>query len=80
MADTIKSGKIFVVGATGPAGICLLRELIHQNYSTIVYARNPAKIPQDIASNALITVCDKTWRVANLAMHFPRRTYPTVGQ
>ncbi|KAH7013839.1 hypothetical protein EDB80DRAFT_836019 [Ilyonectria destructans] len=56
MADSIKSGKILVLGATGPAGICLLRELIHQKYSTIVYARNPAKIPKDIASNALITI------------------------
>lgn len=80
MADFTKSGKILVLGATGPAGICLLRELIHQKYSTIVYARNPAKISQDIASNALITVCDKTWRVVDLAMHFPRRPYPTVGQ
>jgi putative NADH-flavin reductase len=47
---------ILVLGATGPAGICLLRELISSNYHIIVYARNPAKIPTDIASQELLTV------------------------
>lgn len=80
MADSIKTGKILVLGATGPAGICLLRELIHRKYATIVYARNPAKIPNDVASSGLITVRDKTWRVANLAFHFPHRPYPMERQ
>ncbi|KAL5689894.1 hypothetical protein EMGR_008315 [Emarellia grisea] len=51
-----KSNTILVLGATGPAGICLLRELISSSYHVVVYARNPAKIPNDIASQGLLTV------------------------
>ncbi|KAH7126504.1 hypothetical protein B0J13DRAFT_565572 [Dactylonectria estremocensis] len=47
---------ILVLGATGPAGVCLLRELLHRRYPTVVYARSPSKIPTDVTSNALITV------------------------
>ncbi|PSK33494.1 hypothetical protein B9Z65_7381 [Elsinoe australis] len=43
--------KILVLGATGPAGICLLRELIHRQHYTIAYARNPSKIPEDLTSS-----------------------------
>ena len=52
MADS----KILVLGGTGPAGICLLRELVFRNRAAIVYARNPAKIPKELASNALLEV------------------------
>lgn len=52
--------KILVLGGTGPAGICLLRELIYNNLATVVYARNPSKIPDDLASNPLIEVRDTT--------------------
>ncbi|KAI0125306.1 hypothetical protein BJ170DRAFT_637243 [Xylariales sp. AK1849] len=48
--------KILVLGATGPAGICLLRELLHRQHATIAYVRSPAKIPQDLASNPLLEV------------------------
>ncbi|KAF9873119.1 NmrA family protein [Colletotrichum karsti] len=48
--------KILVLGGTGPAGICLLRELIHRGHATVVFARNPAKIPHDLASSPLIEV------------------------
>ncbi|PKS10115.1 hypothetical protein jhhlp_001865 [Lomentospora prolificans] len=46
--------KVLVLGATGPAGICLLRELLSRNHATVVYARNPTKIPEDILSNPLL--------------------------
>ena len=49
--------KVLVLGATGPAGICLLRELLSRNHATVVYARNPTKIPEDILSNPLLEVC-----------------------
>jgi putative NADH-flavin reductase len=48
--------KILVFGGTGPAGICLLRELIHRNHDVVVYARNPSKIPADLASNPKLEV------------------------
>lgn len=49
--------KILVLGGTGPAGICLLRELVYRKHAIIVYARNPSKIPSDLATNPLIEVC-----------------------
>jgi len=49
-------GKILVFGGTGPAGICLLRELLFREHETIAFARNPAKIPEDLASNPLLEV------------------------
>ncbi|TIC93660.1 3 beta-hydroxysteroid dehydrogenase/Delta 5--_4-isomerase [Colletotrichum higginsianum] len=48
--------KVLVLGGTGPAGICLLRELVFRKHSTIVFARSPDKVPQDLASNPLIEV------------------------
>ncbi|KAH7133645.1 hypothetical protein EDB81DRAFT_109173 [Dactylonectria macrodidyma] len=48
--------SILVLGGTGPAGICLLRELLHRGHPTIAYARSPAKIPEDLSSNPLLQV------------------------
>lgn len=48
--------KILVLGGTGPAGICVLRELVFRKHSIVVYARNPSKIPSDLATNSLIEV------------------------
>jgi putative NADH-flavin reductase len=50
--------KILVLGGTGPAGICLLRELVYRKHATVVYCRSPSKIPDDLALNPLIEVCD----------------------
>lgn len=47
---------VLALGATGLAGICLLRELISSQRRVVVYARNPDKIPHDLASNELLTV------------------------
>lgn len=55
-SPTMTGSKILVLGATGPAGICLLRELVYREHLTIVYARNPSKIPEDLASNPLLEV------------------------
>lgn len=49
--------KILVLGATGPAGINVLRELVHQQRATVVYARNPSKLPEELASSVYIEVC-----------------------
>ncbi|KAL2810922.1 hypothetical protein BJX63DRAFT_422761 [Aspergillus granulosus] len=48
--------KILVLGGTGPAGICLLRELVYNGLESVVYARNPSKIPEDLATHELIGV------------------------
>lgn len=52
--------KVLVFGGTGPAGICLLRELLFRNHQTIAFARNPAKIPDDLKANSLLEVCAPT--------------------
>ncbi|KAK1710868.1 uncharacterized protein BDZ83DRAFT_711102 [Colletotrichum acutatum] len=50
--------KVLVLGGTGPAGICLLRELVHRNHATILLARTPSKIPDDLASSTLIEILE----------------------
>lgn len=47
---------VLVFGATGPSGLCVLRELLHRNHHTIAYVRNPSKIPADLQSNPLLEV------------------------
>ncbi|KAH7348017.1 hypothetical protein BKA66DRAFT_477688 [Pyrenochaeta sp. MPI-SDFR-AT-0127] len=48
--------KILVLGGTGPAGICLLRELVYRKHAVVVYARTPSKIPKELADNSLIEI------------------------
>ncbi|KAF9870340.1 hypothetical protein CkaCkLH20_12187 [Colletotrichum karsti] len=48
--------SILVLGGTGPAGICLLRELVFRNLKAVAFARTPSKIPADLTSNPLIKV------------------------
>ncbi|KAF4458528.1 hypothetical protein FALBO_14732 [Fusarium albosuccineum] len=48
--------KVLVLGGTGPAGICLLRELIHRKHSVVAFARSPDKVPEDVASSPLIEI------------------------
>lgn len=48
--------KVLVLGGTGPAGICLLRELLYRNHETVAYVRNASKIPADLAGNPLLEV------------------------
>ena len=45
--------KVLVLGATGPAGIILLRELLHRRHATIAYVRTPSKIPRDLKDSRL---------------------------
>jgi uncharacterized protein YbjT (DUF2867 family) len=42
---------VLVLGGTGPAGINLLRELLHRKHKVVAYARNPQKVPEDLASH-----------------------------
>lgn len=49
--------SVLVLGGTGPAGICLVRELLHRKIQITVFARNPSKLPEDVASSAIIEVC-----------------------
>ncbi|KAL4942107.1 hypothetical protein BDV06DRAFT_193126 [Aspergillus oleicola] len=48
--------KILVLGGTGPSGICLLRELVYRKHETIVYARNPSKIDEDLVANEYLEI------------------------
>lgn len=47
---------VLVLGATGPLGICVIRELLHRNHCTIAYVRSPEKIPEALKSNPLLEV------------------------
>lgn len=59
--------KVLVLGGTGPAGICLLRELIYRKKDAVVYARNPQKIPADLAASPYLDVIES---------HFKRTPLP----
>ncbi|KAK5651253.1 hypothetical protein OQA88_12661 [Cercophora sp. LCS_1] len=48
--------KVLVFGGTGPAGICLLRELLYRNHETIAFARNPSKIPKELLGSPKLEV------------------------
>jgi len=55
-SHTMVGTKVLVFGGTGPAGICLLRELVYRKHAIIVYARSPSKIPSELAANPLVEV------------------------
>ncbi|KAF3034366.1 hypothetical protein E8E11_002977 [Didymella keratinophila] len=48
--------KVLVLGGTGPAGICVLRELLYRSHPVVAYARSPSKAPLDLSSNPQLTV------------------------
>ncbi|KAL5370980.1 hypothetical protein DPSP01_014560 [Paraphaeosphaeria sporulosa] len=48
--------KILVFGATGPAGICLLRDLLHRKLPALAYCQSPSKIPEELTSNPLLEI------------------------
>ncbi|KFA50096.1 hypothetical protein S40293_06377 [Stachybotrys chartarum IBT 40293] len=50
--------KILVLGATGPSGILILRELVYRNHATIAYVRNPGKVPADLVHNPLLEIVE----------------------
>ncbi|PTD13128.1 hypothetical protein FCULG_00002742 [Fusarium culmorum] len=48
--------SVLVLGGTGPAGICLLRELLHRKHKVVAYARTPSKVPEDLATDPLLEI------------------------
>ncbi|KAF4344232.1 hypothetical protein FBEOM_1826 [Fusarium beomiforme] len=52
----MSSLTVLVLGSTGPAGICLLRELVHRKHQVVAYARSPQKVPEDLASDPLLEI------------------------
>lgn len=48
--------NVLVLGGTGPAGICLLRELLHRKHATVAYARNTSKIPSELSNDPNLEV------------------------
>ncbi|EMT68970.1 hypothetical protein ACKRZS_003834 [Fusarium odoratissimum] len=52
----MSSLTVLVLGGTGPAGICLLRELLHRKHKVVAYARNPQKVPEDLVSDPLLEI------------------------
>ncbi|KAH6898894.1 hypothetical protein B0T10DRAFT_525872 [Thelonectria olida] len=52
----MSGSHILVLGGTGPAGTCLIRELLYREHPTIAYVRNPSKIPHDLSSSPLLQI------------------------
>ncbi|PNH28058.1 hypothetical protein VD0002_g8553 [Verticillium dahliae] len=52
------SSTILIFGATGPAGICLLRESLFRKHATVAYVRNASKLPDDLTKNPLLEVVE----------------------
>jgi putative NADH-flavin reductase len=64
--------KILVFGATGPAGITLLRELLHRKLPALAYCRSPSKIPDDLASDPLLEVSRSATMSTSTTISYPR--------
>lgn len=50
--------RFLILGATGPAGILLVREALeaYPESTVVIYARSPAKVPEDLLANKSIVV------------------------
>jgi len=50
--------RFLVLGATGPSGVLFIREAlsVYQSCTIVVYARNPQKLPPDLASHASLVI------------------------
>ncbi|KAI0319927.1 NAD(P)-binding protein [Amylostereum chailletii] len=50
--------RILILGGTGPSGVLLIEALLAQpvHHTIVVYARNPQKLPTDVAQHADVTV------------------------
>ena len=50
--------RFLILGATGPAGILLVRKTleVYPQSTVVVYARSPQKLPEDITNHASVTV------------------------
>ncbi|KAI0053132.1 NAD-binding protein [Auriscalpium vulgare] len=49
-------GRVVVLGATGPSGLLLVRAALAAQHTVVVYARNPSKLPADLAEHPSVTV------------------------
>ncbi|KAG4271548.1 hypothetical protein FPRO04_10839 [Fusarium proliferatum] len=47
---------VLVLGGTGPAGICPLRELLHRKHKVVAYARSPQNIPRDLIADPSLEI------------------------
>ncbi|THH09978.1 hypothetical protein EW146_g8517 [Bondarzewia mesenterica] len=49
--------RVLVLGATGPCGVLLIRELLTSTHAAVVvYARNPSKLPSDISTHRNVVI------------------------
>ncbi|THV06092.1 NAD-P-binding protein [Dendrothele bispora CBS 962.96] len=50
--------RLLILGATGPVGILLTREVLSSltDCSVVLYVRSPEKLPEDVTSNTAVTV------------------------
>ncbi|KAG9232374.1 hypothetical protein BJ875DRAFT_81691 [Amylocarpus encephaloides] len=53
-----KPNGILVLGATGPLGILTVKELLSSNFKVTIFARSPAKLPQEIKNDAQVTIIE----------------------
>ncbi len=47
--------------AVGPSGIDFCHSALREGHKLTLYARNPSKLPADIATNDLVTVIQGLW-------------------
>ncbi|CAK3819394.1 Hypothetical predicted protein [Lecanosticta acicola] len=52
---------LLVLGATGPSGLAFLKEALHADHNLTIYARNPSKLPRNIANNPNVQIIQGTF-------------------
>lgn len=48
--------RILVLGATGPFGVILCRESLLAGHTVVIYARSPAKLPEEISKHEHVVI------------------------
>ncbi|QRW22832.1 NAD(P)H-binding family protein [Rhizoctonia solani] len=71
--------RLLILGATGEMGIILTRKALEAGHIVTVYVRNPAKLPEDIASHESIIVVKGELTDEDSLRHAIRHTHAILS-
>src|ERR1700737_2074295 len=47
-----------IFGGTGPSGLCAIEEALSRNHTVTIFARNPSKLPSNIAPSKSVSIVE----------------------
>jgi len=48
--------KLLILGGTGPAGLCVIEEALVRNYTLVIFARTPSKLPERLSTDPNVSI------------------------